>query len=235
MTTAFFSTDKDINKLCSFVVRSGSVKLVNGAKHKAFVRSDGHKLPIPGTPSGGRSFNNFEKQLKTFVPEAFSPKFKEQSTPVAEAIAEVAAPVEEAFVNPIEAVVNTQISIVDISLEELRNLVAQKEREEREKLAREKEGEMKELERLTVDIVELKKMLDESSAKKLWLEQKYQLGAPKIVIPVSGLARAVERALADPVCFSNGNINSKATADKHGLPVKKVREAVLARGLSSTN
>ena len=67
-----YSQDGNIDKLVNDLVRTGLLSVKNGSKHFALVKSDGHKYTIPGTPGGGRSYQNWRAGVRRFAPEAFA-------------------------------------------------------------------------------------------------------------------------------------------------------------------
>jgi hypothetical protein len=58
---------KEYAEILAPYVSAGLLKFVDGGKHARVERPDGHKRPIPGSPSDHRALANFRSQLKHFA------------------------------------------------------------------------------------------------------------------------------------------------------------------------
>lgn len=58
---------KDFGKILEPYIKAGLVIVCDGAKHRCIKRGDGHKRPIPGSPSDHRALSNFKVQLRQFA------------------------------------------------------------------------------------------------------------------------------------------------------------------------
>lgn len=58
---------KEFMRLIRPYLDAGVLTLRDGAKHKCVVRSDGHKLTVPSSPSDHRSLLNFKAQIRRFA------------------------------------------------------------------------------------------------------------------------------------------------------------------------
>ena len=48
-------------------IEAGLLKWVDGGKHQRVERPDGHRRPVPGSPSDHRALANFKSQLRQFA------------------------------------------------------------------------------------------------------------------------------------------------------------------------
>ena len=221
-----YSSSKEIQKLVEDIVETyPQLDVIQGGHHICLVHPNGHKKPIPGSPSDFRAIYNCKSQLRRFVSD-LTP-FAKETRMTAPALTLV----QQAVVETVEpASVAPTLSLEDLSEEELEAMLLKKRAAKQAALEAKRAETQAAYDKCLADLADLSKMVDEAMALKTKLEAELNIAprpAAALVIPQT----TIEKSLANPIYKTNGSVNLAAMQRRDGVDYHQLRKACIAAGM----